>query len=214
MKFYSQDVVERVRNERKKGISIRKLEKIFKIPNVTISRWVRDIQSTANAFNSARKREHILQTQLTFLADNLTINNELAKVLVSIMYWCEGSKYPSSNFLSFCNSDYFMMKTYLTLLRRAFRLNERKLKVHLQLHTTHSFKDSVNFWSRLLDIPVSQFYKPTVTKPTNRMKRLNYKGTCTIKYFDVKLLLQITGLYKRFAKKHGGLAEWLKAEVC
>jgi hypothetical protein len=58
-----------------------------------------------------------------------------------------------------------------------------------------------SFWSQTLKIPKSQFYKPTVTPPTERMKRTHYKGTCTIKYFDFSFFNEITGVYKGLSQK-------------
>ena len=43
MRFYEQEVVEKARVERRKGISLKSLGKRFGIPNTTISRWVRDV---------------------------------------------------------------------------------------------------------------------------------------------------------------------------
>ena len=71
----------------------------------------------------------------------------------------------------------------------------------MQFHTTHDIETENKFWSKLLNIPLIRFGKPTVTKPAHYMKRLNYRGTCTIKYYDVKLLLNIIGIYEIFAKK-------------
>ena len=45
------------------------------------------------------------------------------------------------------------------------------------------------------------------TRPSHKMKRRGYLGTCTIKYFDVSLLLNIVGLYEAFAQKYGRVAE-------
>ena len=50
-------------------------------------------------------------------------------------------------------------------------------------------------------------YKPTTTRPSHKMKRRRYFGTCTIKYFDVSLLLNLVGLYEAFAQKYGRVAE-------
>ncbi len=38
-------------------------------------------------------------------------------------------------------------------------------------------------------------------------ERRGYFGTCTIKYFDVSLLLNVVGFYEAFAQKHGRVAE-------
>ena len=217
MKFHDQNVVQQVRNGRKKGSSIKKLNGQFGVPETTISRWIRDIPSISKKFNAARTKEKLLKSDLHSLIDYFVIDETLAKVFVSLLYWCEGSKYPASNGMAFSNSDSNLVKTYLELLRYGFKIEERKIRIHLQLHSTHSTKKMKQFWSKHLNIPLSQFYKPTITNPTRKMKRLNYKGTCTVKYFDVSLMLKIMGLYERFFQRfevNGEVAERLKASVC
>ena len=217
MAFYDQKVVQEVREARRKGLSIKKLETRFRIPETTISRWIRDIPSLHKKFNSARAKEKQLKTELHSLAEDCLLDENLAKLFVSLLYWCEGSKYPSSAFFAFCNSDFVLVKTLLELLRYGFKIEEKKIRIHLQLHSTHPKDQTLRFWSDLLKIPLKQFYKPTITKPTRKMKRLNYQGTCTVKYFDVKLVLKIMGLYERFSRRFtsdGEVAERLKAQVC
>ncbi|OGQ38830.1 MAG: hypothetical protein A2W61_01385 [Deltaproteobacteria bacterium RIFCSPLOWO2_01_44_7] len=201
MGFHDQSVVQKIRIERKKGTSIKNLERKFGVPETTVSRWVRDIPSASLAFNSARKREILLKAQLHHLTGHLTIDENLAKIFVSLLYWCEGSKHPSTSYIAFSNSDYRLVKIFLEFLRQGFKIHEDEIKVHLQLHSTHSQQEMTKFWSNLLDVPLNQFYKPTITNPTRKMKRLDYKGTCTIKYFDVKLLLNIMGLYEGLSNK-------------
>jgi len=205
MKFHSQEVVERVRKERKKGLSIRKLEETFGIPNTTISRWVRDIKSDSPAFKRAREKENKWKGAFKRSLDDFDVNDKgNVRVLLSVLYWCEGHKPPASNFVGFTNSDYALVRTFVLLLRTGFDIKEEKLKAYLQIHSTHDYGKLLKFWSGLLGIPPERFYKPTVTKPTRNMKRRNYLGTCTVKYFDVKLLYGIVGLYERFAEKYGG----------
>lgn len=218
MAFHDQAIVQKVRKERKKGTSIPKLGAIFGISESSISRWVRDIPSHSKKFTNARQRENELKLELQYLNDSLKIDKNLAKIFVSLLYWCEGSKHPAGSVLAFCNSDWRLVKTFLEFLRMGFKIKEENLRVLLQLHSTHPQKKITKFWSDLLQIPVHQFYKPTITNPTRSMKRLDYKGTCTIKYFDFKLLLNIIGLYENLASRyendHGEVAEGPKAAVC
>jgi transcriptional regulator with XRE-family HTH domain len=201
MKFYSSEIVEKVREERRKGLSLRKLEELFHISNTTISLWVRDIESKHPASMFARKREKEWRDKLKNIGSDYKINQINAQILVSLLYWCEGSKYPTTNNVSFANSDFALVKTYLALLRIGFHIDEKKFRVRLQIHTTHNYQELLNFWSKLLTIPENQFEKPTITNPTKNMKRQNYRGTCTIKYYDVKLQLSIMGLYEAFASR-------------
>ncbi|MCM8788137.1 MAG: hypothetical protein NC935_08875 [Candidatus Omnitrophica bacterium] len=200
MKFYNSKIVEKARVLRKQGLSLRKIEQKIKVPSSTISKWVRDIKVDNSFYKKARLIEKVNKDKFKYLAKEYKIDKNLAKVLLSFLYWCEGSKYPATNRVNFSNSDYLMVKMFIKLLRISFKIKEEKIRVHLQLHASHNIKKEINFWSQLLKVPISQFEKPTITKPTNNMKRLNYRGTCTIKYYDVKLLLQITGIYESFTE--------------
>ncbi len=202
MLFHDQSTVQKARNERKKGISIQKIETKLCVSESSVSRWVRDIPGTAKQFNRARQRENILKLELQDLTKNFNIDEDLAKIFVSLLYWCEGSKYPAGSFVAFSNSDWDLVKTFLELLRKGFKIQENKIRVHLQLHSTHPRQKMTKFWSDLLRIPTNQFYKPTITEPTRRMKRLDYKGTCTVRYYDFKLLLKIIGLYESLSNRY------------
>jgi len=151
-----------------------------------------------------KQKRIIWKNQLLDNLNQLKTSKSILKTWLALLYWCEGSKYPSSTCLTFANSDHLLIKTYFVLLQKAFRINKAKVKIHLQLHTSHNHELERQFWSQLLQIPITQFYKPTVTTPGNLRKRKNYHGTCTIKYFDVKLLLQIIGLYEALGKKITG----------
>lgn len=214
MKFYADDLVIKIREKRKLGASLRNLEREFHIPNTTISKWVRDIYSNDPNFKRARKEEEESKLKYKYLVNRLRITKTQARILAALLYWCEGSKYPASDTLAFSNSDTSMVRTFLALLRKGFNITEEKLRVHLQLHTTHNLKESFNFWSGLLNVGADKFIKPTITSPTNSMKRRNYQGTCTIRYYDVKLMLQITGIFEAFANKFGEVPEWTNGTRC
>lgn len=204
MKFHPTILVEKVRKLRQKGASLRELEKKFNIPSSTISRWVRDIHSQEKTYINARIKESLLKDQSIDIVHAFKVNKASAQILVSFLYWCEGSKYPSSNCVAFSNSDFTLVKTFVELLKRAFPIDENKFRARLQIHSTHDYQKILPFWSTLLDIPKNQFYKPTITHPTKNMKRRNYVGTCTIKYYDVKLLISLMGIYENFAKIYMG----------
>ncbi len=126
---------------------------------------------------------------------NFNLNKNSAKVLLALLYWSSGSKYPSSNFVSFSNSDSNLVKTFLNLLRKTFDINESRIKIHLQLYLTQDKKKMTEFWSKLLNVSQKQFYNPTITKPPTH-PRPNYFGTCTVRYHSLELLLTIMELCK------------------
>lgn len=201
MKFHPEHVVRKARRLRRRGFSGAEIGRRLNIPDTAILRWCVDIPSKNLYHLHIQKLIKKAKKRSIKVVKNVKINKERARLLTSILYWCEGAKYPSSNFISFSNSEIELVRTFITLFRIGFQPEERKLKAYLQLHTTHDKEKITSFWSRILKIPKSQFYKATITKPTKNMKRRNYKGTCTVRYYDVYLLHEIMGIYEEFFKK-------------
>lgn len=200
-KFHSVKIFQKARKLREKGISTKEITKQLHIEKTTILRWCADIPSKNPFHLYAQKLRENEKKKSTKIVKRILITEEKAKFLASILYWCEGAKYPSTNFVAFTNSDINLVKTFLKLFRLGFHPVEDKIRIHLQLHTTHNKKKVLSFWSSSLDIPKSQFYKPTITKPTKNRKRMNYMGTCTIRYYRLYSLLEITGIFEEFLKK-------------
>ena len=200
-KFYPTQLFNQARNLRREGLSLTEIAKALNVRSSAVSRWCNDIESTNPYHNHIVRKKDITKNINRELIKRLEIDTESAKILSSMLYWCEGSKYPSSNFIAFSNSDQALVKTFLELFRRGFKPIEDKIKVHLQLHTTHDVPESTKFWSNLLCVPKAQFYKPTITEPANNMKRINYRGTCTVRYYSVGCLWEITGAFEEFSKK-------------
>lgn len=196
IKFHPSNTVEKARELRFAGFSIKDIATQLKLKSPTISRWCNDIPAVNPYHLHIKKLQKLNKDKGSKI--KLEITPRSAKLLASLIYWCEGSKYPASNFVSFANSDQKLVEAFLKLFRLGFGPDEKKLKVHLQLHTTHNQKAATSHWSQLLKIPEIQFYKPTITKPTKNMKRLNYMGTCAVRYYDVRILWEIMGIFESF----------------
>jgi len=203
MKFYDENIVNQARKLREQGLSSKKIAKMLGVSDSTILRWCYDIKTyKKNAFSEYQR--HIYQTleeksKDVFKDFKININN--AKILTAILYYCEGSRYPTANYLCFTNSDPQMIQLFMKLFQLGFKPDETKFRILLQLHTTHNKTELRKYWSKLLKINEKQFYKPTITNPTKRMKRRNYKGTCSIRYYDFKVLHEIFGIWKYLVNK-------------
>ncbi|MCX6723048.1 MAG: hypothetical protein NT094_03175 [Candidatus Staskawiczbacteria bacterium] len=201
MKFYTKDVVERARKLKRSGAKTNEIVKELGITKDTLLRWCVDIPSS----NLNHLRHQKIKTKFKNFGikntEKLVINKTTAKIFASLIYWCEGARYANCNCVDFANSDINLIKTFLKLFRLGFNPKEEKFRIHLQLHTTHDKKEITSFWSSLLNIPESQFQKPTITKPLAKMKRINYRGTCTVRYYDFAIFNEIVGTYESFSKK-------------
>jgi len=206
MKKYQDSDIEKAKELRHKfKYSFAQLQKLTGIPATTIRNWCKnDFLGTrwdTLLITNERKRQELKLSEIKSVESFNKIDKETAKFLTAIMYWCEGSKYPSSNEVAFVNSDPNLLKVFINLLRLSFPLDKSKFRARLQIHTTHNPEDVTKYWSNILNIPMSQFLKPTVTKAKGGKHRKEYFGTCTLKYADFRIQLKLIGIYESFAKK-------------
>ena len=169
-----------------------------------ISRWCRKLSPLDKITQTSSYQEKERYRWYTYEnIDFRKIDRNSAKILLSLLYWCEGCKYPGTNKVEFVCSDEKMQVTFIKLMRVAFKdeLDETKFRVMLQLHTTHNIDTQINYWSKLLDIPKSQFIKPHLTIKTASRYRSVYNGTCNLRYFDYRLLLRIMGTYNQVSSQ-------------
>jgi hypothetical protein len=206
MKRYRDYEIEKAKELRKKeGYSFAQLQRITGIPATTIRNWCADdIRGTkwdTLLITNQRKRQELKLSEINELDSLKKIDTVNAKLFISLLYWCEGTKYPASNKIEFVNSDPHLIHLFTNLLREAFPLDESKFRIHVQIHDVQNFTEIKNFWSQLLKIPISQFTKPTITKIKGGKHRKEYFGTCAIRYNDYRILLKIIGIYEEFSKR-------------
>jgi len=198
------DVVNRARElRRQKKLSFEAIGRLLHIHSSTIRNWCHDLPINRHEtlrINNELRRIKVKKRDINVVPLPQSISSEQARLFAALLYGCEGCKYPSSSTVSFVNSDPQLSKTFISLLRKGFVLKEAKFRVHLQIHTTHDFENVKEFWSNLLNIPKSQFIKPTITVPRGKMRRQHYMGTCSIRYIDYKIILRLMGIFEKFCK--------------
>lgn len=77
-----------------------------------------------------------------------------------------------------------MLKFFIKWLE-LFNIKRTDLKIKLHLYSDMSIKKSLDFWSKELRIPISQFRKPYIKK--TQLKSISYKngfgkGTCCVMF--------------------------------
>ena len=206
MRFHIEDIVKQARDLRLKGYSAQAIGKKLGVSEMSVLRWCFDIPSTNRTHLKSLAKLNESKNKSSGLVGKIKLNQDFSKIFASLMYWCEGSKYPASNIVAFANSDPNLIKTFLKFFRKGFSPTEEKFRIQLQLHDTQDYIKIRNYWVKFLKISPELFYKPTVTSPGKRRKRKNYLGTCTIRYNDVKLLMEIMGIYESFIRRRGRAA--------
>ncbi len=146
------------------------------------------------------KREKYLQSILLRNQHLSSILNDInvAKVVLSILYLAEGAKGLKRGSLYFGNSDPFVIKMFLSLMRKCYKIDESKFRCTVLCRADQNTIGLENFWLKITKIPKSQFYKTridprTIGKPT---KKLDYKGVCRIDYFSADLFLDLMAIPK------------------
>lgn len=194
---------------RKKGASFGEITKELKVPKSTLHSWVQGIKRPARVTRKARIRWIKKIQPLGALANKRKREREIERIkrevekeveaynfndikvlraIVSMLYWAEGSKLPKKAQIQFANTDPRLALLFITLLRRCYPLDEKKLKVRLHLHHYHDIRKTKKFWSELLNVSLGQFNKVYI-KPRSKTKkfRRNFMGICFIRYGNTDL---------------------------
>lgn len=206
---------QKVINLRKKGKTYSEIKKYLKknISKSTLSYWCKDTKLPINYYKKVqdlKKASLIKARKIAWKINNVkrkkyldeVINRnkyltgkiedkDVARIALAILYLCEGSKKKSS--LMFGNSDPFIIKLFLRLIRYCYDINEKKFRCTLQCRADQDIKILEKFWSRITNIPLKQFYKAqvdyrTINKPS---RKPNYKGVCRIDYFSSALFIEL-----------------------
>lgn len=205
--LYSQKTKREVEQWRAQGKSYSEITRRFGVPKSTLSFWLN--KKYAGIYQD-RRLEHLAKARPFALAaiqrrierEKLEIRNKVAaelrtyplsniglqKAVLASLYWAEGAKRGRIAGLKFANTDHQLLKLFLTLLRNCFHPDERKFRVGLHLHYYHRIRECKTFWSRELDIPSSQFWKPYIKKrsATNRYRK-NFKGICFLYHSNSRI---------------------------
>jgi hypothetical protein len=179
----------------------------------TVSVWVREVEFTpkprnrghpAGPHHPMRLRKEAEITRCRAEADawlGEMTHRELTMYCLGL-YQGEGAKTPGG--LSMANTNPVVLRTFVTWLRRAFDLDETRLRVRLYLHDGIDLQAATAHWSRVLDVPSEQFQKPyrAVADPTRRSSK-HENGCATLIYscstIHRRVLAMIEAISCRFA---------------
>lgn len=212
---------------RKTGLSLNEIAARLSVSKSSTSLWLRDVRiselaqkrisakrtkayqkSAETHRNQTRERleEAAVSAEKTFAQFNLDRNSSM--ILCALLYWCEGEKTKNDQALTFTNSDPSLIATFLHLMRRSFKLKERKFRICLHLHEYHEQEKQIQFWSRLTRVPRSQFSKTYWKSHTGKRKREGYAGCASIRYYDTRIAREIQALARAILKKYGPIVQW------
>ena len=206
---------------RQQGFSLGEISKKLSISKSTASTWLKDIklntfaqdkidkkikQARNKGLEKLKNKRLIINKQIEKEAERtltkFKTNQNTNKILCVLLYWCEGGKTDSS--LHFINSDPDLIKYFLKLFRKSFNIDENKFRISLHLHDYHNEKKQKNFWSKITNIPINQFFKIHKKEHSGKNKRKNYPGCISLRYYDSRVLKEIKFIIKYLIKNMGG----------
>jgi hypothetical protein len=207
---------------RQQGLSIREIETLMLIPRSTLSGWLKDIeltdeqvarlkQSADLALVKARVKAsewHRTQKQLRLqkakneakaTLDEIKIDDNLIELTLAMLYLGEGAK---SGTTAIGNSDPLILKFFLTVVIRKYKLDPLKIRCALHLRADQDPIKMKRYWSKELGLPTTNFKSAFLdTRTVGRTTYPTYKGVCIIDCGNIAIQRKLIYLYKLFCQK-------------
>ncbi len=101
------------------------------------------------------------------------IKNKNLYIAGLFLYWGEGTKGKMSR-LTLTNSDPALIKFFIRWGTESLGADKESIKICLHLYNDMDIKKEIDFWSKELKIPTSQFIKPYIKE--SKSTRINHKG--------------------------------------
>lgn len=194
---------EKARKLRRLGWTYPEIQNKVPVHKTTLSRWCRNIELTLKQIkvrggrygnrlkgakvNYLKRQKEIEKIQEKAKKEAHPLSVYEFKIAGAALYWGEGNK---SQGLAFSNSDPELVKFMTKWFREICQVPNKKIKACLYLHTGQNEKKMKKYWSRITNIPLSQFNK-TVFKQeglaSRKYSQSQYKGTIKIQIFDEDL---------------------------
>jgi len=191
---------------RKKEMSYSQIKKILKVSKSTLSLWLRDYplskekirelrdcnERRIERFRETMRKKREKRLEETYRIQKrlvLPLNNREFFIAGLLLYWGEGAKSQKTG-LSISNSDPSVIKFFIRWLNKSLNISKKKMRVWLHLYKDMNIAKEIEFWSKILKIPLSQFGHPYIKKTSS--KRINHKGgfghgTCNLRINSVPL---------------------------
>lgn len=210
---------------RRQGKSYGEIRKKLGVPKSTLATWFRHDHLSARVKNilTEQARENSRQRIKKLVAFNkirweqwreeariearkkfsLLAKNPLFAAGLTL-YWAEGDSRAENPF-RLTNTDPRMIALYTKFLTEAIDVPKENLRPTIILYPDLSEKECLTFWSKIIGVPKTQFYKTQFIKGHHPTKRLS-RGICMImcgnRQLKEKILVWIDLLSKKLIQSN------------
>lgn len=149
------------------------------------------------------------------IKENLTDREKTLFHLALGLYLGEGRKHVGVQQVSLGNSDPFIIRVFLKFLREICGVNEKKIRLELNIYDDVSLKTAFEYWSFVTELPHTNFSKPVVRKARQggSYKRWSRYGTLSVAFCNTKLLKIILAWCEKYVCAFSGVENVLQAEI-
>ncbi len=166
---------------RKTGKSLKKIAKLLGVSVSIVSIWSKEVELTEEQKEKLKNRrvntrhlrrlakrshlEKIFRVKKLFedsLAEIKPLTGSELFLTGLALYWAEGFKSVKEGRLGFCNSDPRMIKFMLFWFQKALKISKQNFLLRTEFNESHKDRteEIKNFWSKLTQVPLTQFEKP------------------------------------------------------
>ena len=190
---------------RKLGLSYNQIKLQVQVSKSTLSRWLKDLPLSKEQIDLLRGKNHqrieryresmkkrretrLNQVYLESRKQLLPLSKKELLMAGLFLYLGEGNK-SLKNSVSLNNTDPAVMKFYYYWLKKILKIPEGKIKVYMHLYGDMDIENELNYWSKLLKIPRSQFIRPYIKESLrSSIQQKGYgRGTCALVVHDARL---------------------------
>ena len=206
---------------RRRGNSIKEIEKLLEIPRSTLSGWLKEIKLTEkqrqrldknwqNALVKARKKAVIWhndqkkrrliearQQALSVLSQIDTQNLHTLELALSLLYLGEGDKTQQT---SMGSSSPIILRFFVKALNKLYGIKISDLKCEIHLRSDQNEKNIKQYWSEELKIPYANFKACKDKRIVKSKTYLTYKGVCVVRCGNIAVQRKIVHLAQEFCK--------------
>jgi hypothetical protein len=119
--------------------------------------------------------------------DKILNHHDISLIILATLYLGEGTK-GNRGSITFGNSNPGIIGIFLKLLRRCFIIDETKFRCTVQGRADMDIPMTMQYWSKISRIPMSQFYSSRIDSRTigKKSSKLGYHGVCRIDYLSAE----------------------------